>query len=118
MSDHPWINSELISKLKDFLPGVNERVGFVLEDGSVVECLNVCDDPENGFDVSDADLARYCDQAVASWHTHPDGTKLLSVGDYATFLTNDALVHFIIAPDGVAAYHVVGGAVLNLQVPG
>lgn len=116
MSEYPWINSSLISKLKDCLPGEQERVGFVLTDGSVVECMNICDDPENGFDVSDADLARYCDDAVATWHTHPNGTKLLSVGDHESFRANDDLLHFIVAPDGLAAYRVEGGFVMNYQV--
>lgn len=82
-----------------------------------MECMNICEDPENGFDVSDADLARYCDQAVATWHTHPNGSKQLSVGDHDTFRTNDELIHFIIATDGVAAYCVEDGMVMNMEVP-
>lgn len=117
MSEHPWINKSLISKLEACLPGSQERVGFVLEDGEIVECMNICDDPQNGFDVSDAELAKYCDMAVATWHTHPDGTKLLSVGDHQTFLTNDDLVHFIIAPDGVAIYIIEDGFVMNREAP-
>lgn len=92
-------------------------MGFVLTSGEVVECGNICDEPERGFDVSDADLAKYCDDAVATWHTHPDGTKLLSVGDYDTFRANDELTHFVIAQDGVAAYRVEDGMVLNLELP-
>lgn len=88
-----------------------------MSNGDVVECMNICDDPTNGFDVSDADLARYCDDAVATWHTHPNGTKLLSVGDYQSFRVNDDLIHFIIADDGVAAYRVDNGVVLNHPVP-
>jgi proteasome lid subunit RPN8/RPN11 len=104
-----------MGEMMNLLQGSTERVGFVLSDGSIVECLNICPDPEMGFDVSDADLARYCDNAVATWHTHPDGTKLLSVGDYETFRTNDELVHFIIAADGVAGYYVEHDMVLNVE---
>lgn len=110
-----WINTSLIQTLKSYLPGSMERVGFVLSDGSVVECMNICTEPERGFDVSDADLIKYCDRAVATWHTHPDGTKLLSVGDYETFRSNDDLVHFIIAQDGVAGYTVEGDMVMDME---
>lgn len=111
------INSSLTSKLAEYLPGETERVGYVLDDGQIVECQNICDDPENGFDVSDADMRAYCDRAIATWHTHPGATRSLSVGDYETYLVNDELIHFIIAPDGVAAYRVEAGVVLNHQVP-
>lgn len=79
--------------------------------------MNICDDPENGFDVSDADLNRYCDRAIATWHTHPGATKLLSVGDHETYRSNDELIHFIIGTDGVAAYYVEEGMVMNMELP-
>lgn len=117
MSEHLWIDNSLISKLENFLTGSEERVGFVLKNGDIVECLNICTDPEQGFDVSDADLVRYCDEAVATWHTHPGATKQLSVGDYETFRVNDELIHFIIGTDGVGAYQVEEGFVLNMDLP-
>lgn len=103
--------------MKTFLTGSDERVGFILQDDSIVECRNICDDPENGFDVSDADMTRYCDQAKATWHTHPDALSQLSVGDHETFLTNDDLVHFIIGTDGVSAFYVEEGMVMDMVLP-
>jgi proteasome lid subunit RPN8/RPN11 len=92
-------------------------VGFILTGGEIVEVSNVCHDPANGFDVSDRDLAKYCDESIGTWHTHPEGTKLLSVGDYESYVANDELIHFIIAPDGVAIYKIDQGVVLNHPVP-
>lgn len=109
--------SDQLKHLSSLLTGDHERVGFILSSGEVVECVNICSDPAEGFDVGDADLDRYIDDAVATWHTHPGGTRLLSVGDYETFRGLSDLLHFIVAPDGVAAYRVDRDAVLNHPLP-
>lgn len=91
----------------------NERVGFVLKDGSTVEISNICQDPKNGFDVDGADLLRYLDDAVATWHTHPNATSNLSVGDLQSYLNYPELTHYIAGTDGVATYYVENGRVLR-----
>lgn len=105
-------NSQTLQSLSELLTGEAERVGFVLEGGEVVECLNICLNPNEGFDVGDADMDLFIDRAVATWHTHPGGTKNLSVGDYDTFRGMPELLHFIVAPDGTAAYVIDRDAVL------
>lgn len=104
--------SQHLEALSKFLTGEFERVGFILESGEIVECVNICSNPVEGFDVGDADMDLYIDDAVATWHTHPGGTKNLSVGDYDTYRGMPNLMHFIVAPDGVAAYVVDRDAVL------
>lgn len=46
-----------------------ETCGFILTDGSVVECENTCDIPDQ-FIISAEDTAKYLDDAVACWHSH------------------------------------------------
>ena len=52
-----------------------EACGFVLNDGSVVECTNTATEPDT-FVISAAETALYLDDAVASWHSHADYADL------------------------------------------
>lgn len=83
-----------------------ERVGFVLDTGEIVEVENQCGMPEDGFEVSGADLMKYEDRAVASWHTHPgsDYNANLTTADQQSFLDFPELRHYIVAQDGVRCY--------------
>ena len=94
-----------------YAPDGPERVGFILQDDTIIEVENIHDDPENGFRVSGADLARYSEQAKATWHTHPDHSKNLSVEDYHAFLLWPDLRHFIVGKNGTAEYFVEKGEV-------
>lgn len=57
----------------------SEACGFVLADGTVVECANTSTVPDQ-FVISAADTAKYLDDAVASWHSH-DNYAALSFAD-------------------------------------
>ena len=74
---------------------------------------NTCPDPRNGFQVSGDDLLRYDGQIVATWHTHPDASSNLSVGDYDSFMNWPEWRHYIAGDDGVAEYYVEDGALLR-----
>lgn len=52
-----------------------EACGFVLSDGSVVQCTNTATEPDT-FVISAAETALYLDDAVASWHSHADYADL------------------------------------------
>jgi hypothetical protein len=110
-------NSNQLQTLRGYLSGENERCGFILASGEIVECTNICPDPAQGFEVGDFDLDRYIDDAVATWHTHPGDTRLLSVGDYETYRGMPDLMHFIVGTDGLAAYVVDRDAVLDHALP-
>lgn len=99
------------SSLKSLLEGSHERVGFVLQNGEIVEVKNVSSDPEYGFEVSASDLFKYALDAFASWHTHPITSSNLSSEDMPAFLNYPDLRHYIIAKDGVACYVVNKGKV-------
>jgi proteasome lid subunit RPN8/RPN11 len=96
----------LTFKLKKFLTGDKERVGFVLKTGQIVEVPNVCAEPEKGFLVRAEDLLKYEGKIAATWHTHPQGTAVLSVGDYDSFKNWPEWRHYIIGTDGVTEYYV------------
>ncbi|QEE37935.1 MULTISPECIES: hypothetical protein [unclassified Methylobacterium] len=90
-----------------------ERCGFVLTDGSVVEVVNQCHDPANGFDISGEDLLLHEDLAVGSWHTHTGTDSNLTRDDLVSFLNYPDLTHYIVGSDGVACYVVNKGQVIR-----
>ncbi len=95
-----------------------ERCGFVLEDGTLVEISNVHSEPTKGFRMDPFELLQHLDDPlVGTWHTHPDGDPNLSQEDYAGFLNWPHLKHYIVGTlDGeptVEAFEVVDGLVLK-----
>lgn len=98
--------------LQQKLEGDHERCGFILKSGEIVEVQNRSDDPANSYKVSLEDIEKYEDEAAATWHTHPGGTKNLSVSDFYTFLGWPLWEHYIIAPNGVQKYYVEDGELL------
>ena len=46
------------------------------------------------------------EETVATWHTHPNETSVLSIGDYDTFTNYPHLGHYIVGKDGVQKYEV------------
>jgi hypothetical protein len=113
MSNAAWKNSELDAALTERLAPGPERGGVILDDGSVVEFINLADDPENlaVFDVGQ--LIPYEHRVVASWHTHPDASATLTTEDWETFRGWPAWLHAIVGTDGVRWYAVKGRAVVN-----
>ncbi len=104
------------SMLQEFLKKIYddkiEHVGFVLPNDEMVEVKNMSDNPEGSFDVSGEDILKYEDIAVATWHTHPNGSSNLSAGDMETFLNWPNLDHFIVGTDGITKYVVKDNEVL------
>lgn len=90
-----------------------ERVGFILDDGAVVEVENVSGTPDTGFDICAEDLITFGERAVASFHTHPGASANLSVEDASTFLTWPNLKHYIIGNDGIRTFEVKGNQVVQ-----
>lgn len=101
--------------LSYLLEGTNERVGFITEDGEVIEVMNICPEPDRGFEVGADDIMKYglARNVVATWHTHPGASSRLSVEDYNAFRNLPRLKHYVIGTDGVSAYVVKQGAILN-----
>lgn len=97
--------------LKLYQPG-NERVGFILKNGVIVEVDNTAEDPTVAFNVKGEDIQAHGDEAIATWHTHPDRDYNLSGEDYETFLQWPNLDHYIIGNNGVRKYVVEFNEVL------
>jgi proteasome lid subunit RPN8/RPN11 len=96
--------------------GENERVGFVLDDNSIVELENICSDPINGFEVKGDDLLAYEDRVVATWHTHPSASSNPSIGDFQSFMAYPDWRHYILGHDGISVYRVVKGRLISDEV--
>ena len=90
-----------------------ERGGIITKMGPE-ECQNICENPEEGFELSFEDLDRldYPD-LIGTFHTHPGGSSNLSYGDYESFLSYPMLKHYIVGEDGVRAYKTVNGRLVN-----
>lgn len=99
--------------LSDKFEGDEERCGFILKDGTIVEVANQSDDPKNAFRISLEDIETYEAEVCATWHTHPGGAKNLSVSDYRTFLQWSQWEHYIIGTNGTARYYVEDGDLLS-----
>jgi proteasome lid subunit RPN8/RPN11 len=101
-------NADLLSFLQ---PG-RERGGVVLEDGTIVELTNHYPE-DDGFSPDPAELLPHLDRLAATWHTHPGATANPSVEDAETFVLWPDLTHYIVGTDGVRAFRVKHGAVIN-----
>lgn len=92
--------------LRNKYDGPHERVGFLLKDGTLVECRNCAPEPKDTFDVSPEEILQHCDEAIATWHTHPGAGSNLSVGDRETFLLWPNLLHYIVGETDITCYRV------------
>src|ERR1041384_5952908 len=86
-----------------------ERRGLILTRGRVIECQNIAEDPERGFEIPPDDLVKYEKELTGTWHTHPGESSGLSLKDTYGFLAWPKLRHFIIGTDGVSEYRVEDG---------
>lgn len=84
-----------------------ERCGLIMSNGDIVELINAAEDPLEAFEISGADLIKYEDVAIASWHTHPGQSSQLSLDDYAGFLNYPNFQHHIVGKNGVTSYAVI-----------
>lgn len=103
----------MIDSNLDILEGANlysqfgdERCGFILENSQLVEVNNISNDKQNGFMISADDIIEHVENqnAVATWHTHPNDIANLSFED-SQFMRDWAdLTHYILGSDGIRAY--------------
>ncbi|MDR3436441.1 hypothetical protein [Telmatospirillum sp.] len=94
------------------LTGSEERCGFILPDGSLVEVKNLAKDREKEFRMDPATVVEYEDKVWGSFHTHPNTTSNLSGDDFVAFTNYPSMHHVIIGTDGVSCYVVASSGVL------
>ena len=99
--------------LFDYLDGEDERCGFVLHDGTIVELENIHPEPTEGFEIDPEDILRYINQIEAIWHTHPGAGSVLSGEDKLCMEIWPHLKHIVVGVDGMSVYIVEQGVVLN-----
>lgn len=93
--------------------GDEERCGFILFGGVIIELPNVHPEPINGFEIDPKAILRYIDQIEGIWHTHPKGSSTLSGEDKLCMEQWPQLDHYIVGEDGVSVYKVTEGVVIN-----
>jgi proteasome lid subunit RPN8/RPN11 len=100
---------DVINQLKDKLGSLEQRVGYILPDDEVVEVHNVARMPRMQFMAYE-----WPDPVRACWHTHPQGSRNLSMDDWASFRANPEMDHYIIGMDGISHYRVVDDNVVTV----
>lgn len=112
-----WKSKKLCDDLRSLITE-EERAGFVLLDGEVIELTNVAEDKVTKFDASPDEILLHCNKPIAAlWHTHPDGSANLTSEDWHTFLAWPDVEHIIVAKDEIRFYGVKGTGVINLPLP-
>ena len=110
------LDEKLLKKYNQF---GNERIGFVLADGTLVDIKNKHSSPDEGASASSTDLFKYMFsgefEVIATWHTHPSKPCNLSGEDYRGFLAYPDIAHYIIGEDGLAKFIVEDGVVKNVN---
>jgi proteasome lid subunit RPN8/RPN11 len=92
---------------------VLERCGVVTKRGKIIECENIAEDKEKGFEIPPEEMLKYEGKIKATWHTHPQGLANLSEKDYYGFSMWPDLKHYIIGTDGVRGYVLKDGLIYN-----
>lgn len=82
-----------------------EKCGFILEDGTVVECRNIAESPEREFQIDQAEIDQY-DNIAVFWHSHPSDDLNLSLSDYINFLKYPEHRHRIYGSTHYAEYFI------------
>jgi proteasome lid subunit RPN8/RPN11 len=105
---------EIASKL---LPeDTEEKCGLVLKDGTVLDVINHHSNPAIGFHICADDLFAHEENLAGTWHTHPNDTANLSQQDYVGFRQWPEIRHYIVGIDGVRAYDVVDGLIVEVDL--
>lgn len=108
------LKSSLDLLLQGMLTGEHERGGLILDDLSLHELVNISEEPSEGASLSiHVDDLPLLPRTIGTWHTHPDASSNLSVGDSQTFVQWPDKIHAIVGKDGVRWYAVKNGAVIN-----
>lgn len=92
-----------------------ERAGFILEDLTLIEIPNISADPENSFLMYPDEAVKYCERAIATWHTHPNGSANLSKEDYDLCFNWPDLYHVVLGKrDSAKIFKCDGETVVNV----
>jgi len=92
---------------------IRERWG-IIQHGSVFELANIALEPETTFLPASQDYVHLDHpETVATWHTHPRSDNTPSEEDKEAFLAWPHLLHYILGNNGLAAYQILNGEVID-----
>lgn len=82
--------------------------GYITSENSVVVCENASLNPLENFSFSMDDLIKLNDEenAIALFHTHPNGTGAMSKQDFKAFVNYPDFFHLIVGKAEVLCYKV------------
>lgn len=90
-----------------------ERCGFILNDGTILEVQNIHPEPESGFEIDPQETLRYINELAGVWHTHPKAPSVLSGDDKLYMEQWPQLSHYVIGNDGMREYRIEDGVLVN-----
>lgn len=95
-------------KLKELYKDDGLEVGGYIKNDNVVLCENDSPNPLENFSFKMEDLIKINDEegAVALFHTHPNGTAVMSKEDFKAFLNYPDFFHLIVGKDNLLCYKV------------
>lgn len=99
--------------LFNFYEGEEERCGFILKSGEILELENIAENKTTGFQIDSKDILKYIEDLETIWHSHPKGSSVLSGQDMQCMLSWPDITHAIIGEDMIRTYRVSDGAVIN-----
>lgn len=100
--------------LSKFWSPYEERCGFILKDGTVVEVPNIHPEPKRYFQISQEEIDKHLPEIYAFWHSHSDNNLNLSLADYFSFIAFPNHRHRIYNKENqYAEYYVRRGFVMR-----
>lgn len=100
--------------LSKFWNPYEERCGFILQDGTVIETPNVHSEPSWYFKIDQSEIDKHLPDIYAFWHSHPDNNLNLSLADYFSFTAYPKHKHRIYNSENqYAEYYVRRGFVMR-----
>lgn len=82
--------------------------GYITPDNAVIVCENDSPNPVENFAFKMEDLEKINDEenVVALFHTHPNGTGVMSKQDFKAFLNYPQFFHLIVGKSEVLCYKI------------
>ena len=101
-----------MNDLQKYWNSDEERCGFILKSGEIVEVPNIAPNPQHEFEVSEEDFEKYYSEVAASWHTHTNDFSNLSLSDYYTFQGLPEWDHWVVSKYKMVKFILKSGCVI------
>ena len=102
------LQKKTIETLRSLYKDDGIEIGGYIKNENVVVCKNDSPNPIENFSFTIDDLIRINDEegTFVLFHTHPNGTAVMSKQDFRAFLNYPDFLHLIVGKDEVLCYKV------------